>query len=260
MRGIIIAAGMGKRMKELTNSKPKCLLQIGGKSLLEWTIEGMKYAGCNEIFVITGYKGNQIKKLGYSTIENKEYKSNNILQSFFKAKKIINNDILVAYSDIYVEKEIFKQLAEYNKDLILTIDKSWQSYYKNRTLHPVEQAEKATLDKNFKVEEIGKDITISKNKKYYEFIGLFKVSKNATKVINKTYSLINNKINLQDGFERSDSWKNAYITDFFQFIINNQILEINAHIISKGWAEFDTMEDYFRVNDIKKTQKLISIK
>ena len=52
MRGIIIAAGMGKRMKELTNSKPKCLLQIGGKSLLEWTVEGMKYAGCNEIFVV----------------------------------------------------------------------------------------------------------------------------------------------------------------------------------------------------------------
>ena len=42
MRGIIIAAGMGKRMQQYTKSKPKCLLSIGKKTILEWTVGRIK--------------------------------------------------------------------------------------------------------------------------------------------------------------------------------------------------------------------------
>ena len=108
MRGIIIAAGMGKRMQNFTKSKPKCLLSIGKKTILQWTVEGLKAAGCNDIFVITGHKGNEISKLGYKTIENKDYKTNNILHSLFKAKNLFDQELIVVYSDIYVEKKYLK--------------------------------------------------------------------------------------------------------------------------------------------------------
>ena len=49
MRALVIAAGMGRRMGNLTKAKPKCLLSFGNKTLLEWTIEGLKYAGCDDI-------------------------------------------------------------------------------------------------------------------------------------------------------------------------------------------------------------------
>tara|TARA_Y100000589_G_scaffold46082_1_gene38703 strand:+ start:1073 stop:1855 length:783 start_codon:yes stop_codon:yes gene_type:complete len=260
MRGIIIAAGMGKRMQQYTKSKPKCLLSIGKKTILQWTVEGLKAAGCNDIFVITGHKGNEISKLGYKTIENKDYQTNNILHSLFKAKNLFDQELIVVYSDIYVEKEIFKGLALNKKDLVLTVDKSWQEYYVDRSLHPEEQAEKIIIDNNSKVLEIGKDLIINKSKKYYEFIGLFKASEKAAAKMKNTFLMIDNKINSKDKFERSGSWSNAYLTDFFQFIINNNILEINVNIVSKGWAEFDTIEDYNRLNNIIKSQKLISIK
>ena len=260
MRGIIIAAGMGKRMQQYTKLKPKCLLSIGKKTILQWTVEGLKVAGCNDIFVITGHKGNEISKLGYKTIENKNYQTNNILHSLFKAKNLFDQELIVVYSDIYVEKEIFKGLALNKKDLVLTADKSWQEYYMNRLLHPEEQAEKIILDNNSKVLEIGKDLIINKSNKYYEFIGLFKASKKAAIAMKDTFLMIDNKINSKDKFERSSSWSNAYLTDFFQFIINNNILEVNVNIVSKGWAEFDTIEDYNRLNNIIKSQKLISIK
>ena len=259
MRGIIIAAGMGKRMQQYTKSKPKCLLSIGKKTILQWTVEGLKAAGCNDIFVITGHKGNEISKLGYKTIENKDYQTNNILHSLFKAKNLFDQELIVVYSDIYVEK-IFKDLALNKKDLVLTADKSWQEYYMDRSLHPKEQAEKIIIDKNSKVLEIGKDLIINKSNKYYEFIGLFKASKKAAIAMKNTFLMIDNKINSKGKFERSSSWSNAYLTDFFQFIINNNILDINVNIISKGWAEFDTIEDYNRLNNIIKSQKLVSIK
>ena len=98
MRGIIIAAGMGKRMQQYTKSKPKCLLSIGKKTILQWTVEGLKAAGCNDIFVITGHKGDEISKLGYKTIENKDYQTNNILQSLFKAKSLFDTAFLLIQS------------------------------------------------------------------------------------------------------------------------------------------------------------------
>ena len=259
MRAVVIAAGMGKRMGKLTEAKPKCLLKFGNKSLLQWTVEGLEHAGCKDIWIITGYKGEKIKRLGYNTIENKDYENNNILQSFFTAKDKLDKDLIVTYSDIYVERAIFKELASKKGDLILTLDKSWVSYYKNRNQHPIEQAEKVILDKDYLVKEIGKDIAYSNKLKCYEFIGLFKVSKNAGILLKKTFDAINNKLGQEDKFQRSKSWKNAYLTDFFQYIIDHNIFKLNTHIISKGWAEFDTIEDYNKLAVTRKSQNLISL-
>ena len=260
MRAIVIAAGMGKRMGKLTQSIPKCLLKFNDKSLLTWTIDGLEKAGCDDIWIITGYKSQEIEKLGYKTIKNKDYENNNILQSFFMAKDIIDEDLIVVYSDIYVEGSIFKDLVSSKGDLVLTVDKSWKSYYKNRKEHPIEQAEKVILDKNELITEIGKDLTFDLNQKFYEFIGLFKVSKKAALLLRDTFEVLNKKLDKENKFQRSKSWKNAYLTDFFQHIIDKNIYKINSHIISKGWAEFDTIEDYNRLEEIKKSQNLVSLK
>ena len=259
MRALVIAAGMGKRMGKLTESKPKCLLKFGSKSLLQWTIEGLEHAGCKDIWVITGYKGEEIKRLGYNTIENKNYQNNNILQSFFTAKDKLDKDLIVTYSDIYVERAIFKELVSKKGDLILTVDQSWISYYKNRKQHPIEQAEKVILDKDFMIKKIGKDIAYNNKLKCYEFTGLFKVSKNAAMVLKNTFDKINKKLDKKDKFQRSKSWQNAYLTDFFQYIIDHNIFKLNTHIISKGWAEFDTIEDYNKLAITRKSQNLISL-
>ena len=56
MKAIILAAGRGSRMKNLTSDKPKCLVKLHGKPLLEWQLESMYKSGISEIAVVTGYK------------------------------------------------------------------------------------------------------------------------------------------------------------------------------------------------------------
>mgnify|MGYP001226253542 CR=1 FL=1 len=259
MQGIIIAAGMGNRMGLLTRNKPKCLLPIKEKTLLEFAIKGLKYAGCQNIIIITGYKAKYIQQLGYETIYNKNYRKNNILHSFFSALPILNIDTMVSYSDIYVEKNIYKDLSKKKDDIVLTIDKDWKNYYKNRKMHPVSQAEKVFLDKSNKIKEIGKNLNLNYKKKCYEFTGLFKLSKNGCKIISKVFRMLDSKYKKNQPFENSDSWEKAYLTDFFHYIIKNDITKIYPHVISKGWAEFDTIEDYNRLNTIKEKQGLISL-
>lgn len=259
MQGIIIAAGMGKRMGKLTKNKPKCLLKLDKKSLLELAIEGLRHAGCEEVFIITGYKEDEIKSLGYKTIYNKNYKNNNILHSFFNAMPILNKETIVSYSDIYVEKEIIKELSKMPGDIVLTVDKDWKSYYKNRNMHPLEQAEKVILNTLDNIDQIGKKLILKENTRTLEFIGLFKISQKGTQIMTNTFQDLNKKYDNNQVFEQSESWEKSYLTDFFQYIINNKISKILPHIISKSWAEFDTIEDYERFERIKNSQKLLSL-
>ena len=61
MFGVILAAGMAKRLRPLTDTKPKCLLEVGGKTLLERTVRAMQQAGISEFVVVTGYRADQIR-------------------------------------------------------------------------------------------------------------------------------------------------------------------------------------------------------
>ena len=112
MQGIIIAAGMGTRMGNLTRDKPKCLLKLGQKTLLELAVEGLKYAGCKEIFIITGYKEDEIKSLGYKIISNKSYKTNNILHSLMVTLPKLGIDLAIATPNGYEPDEDVMSIAK----------------------------------------------------------------------------------------------------------------------------------------------------
>ena len=58
---MILAAGMAKRLRPLTDSMPKCLLKVGGRTLLERTVEAMRQAGISEFVVVTGYRADMIR-------------------------------------------------------------------------------------------------------------------------------------------------------------------------------------------------------
>ena len=62
MIGVILAAGMAKRLRPLTDEKPKCLLEVGGKTLLQRTVDAMISAGVKEFVVVTGYRENMIRE------------------------------------------------------------------------------------------------------------------------------------------------------------------------------------------------------
>ena len=64
MKAIILAAGRGSRMGQLTNDKPKCLLMINGKTLIELQITAITNAGIKDIAIVTGYKAEMLKSYG----------------------------------------------------------------------------------------------------------------------------------------------------------------------------------------------------
>ena len=120
MIGVILAAGMAKRLRPLTDEKPKCLLEVGGKTLLQRTVDAMISAGVKEFVVVTGYRENMIREFltvnypQYTVhfIDNPDYEHNNNIFSLWLAmQKLHGQEVLLMDSDILCDPEAVRRVA-----------------------------------------------------------------------------------------------------------------------------------------------------
>ena len=121
MIGVILAAGMAKRLRPLTDMKPKCLLEVGGKTLLERTVRAMQQAGISEFVVVTGYRADQIREALTSIVSpqnitflhNADYEHNNNIYSLWMAGEVVRGkDFLLMDSDILCDPAAVVRIAE----------------------------------------------------------------------------------------------------------------------------------------------------
>ena len=118
MVGVILAAGMAKRLRPLTDTKPKCLLKVGERTLLERTVDAMRQAGITEFLVVTGYRGEMIRDFlrEYSSFtfqDNTDYEHNNNIYSLWMAcQKVRGCDFLLMDSDILCDPAAVVRIAQ----------------------------------------------------------------------------------------------------------------------------------------------------
>ena len=242
-KAIIIAAGLGSRLGNLTNDKPKCLLEVAGKSLLQHQIDTLKSCGITNISVIKGYKKEKINYPGLKYYINDDYQNNNILNSLFYAEPEMSDAFITHYSDILYRKEVVERLLTSQGDISVVIDINWQDYYLGRTDHPIEEAEKVIFDANNQVVEIGK-ILVKEEVNWGEFIGMAKFTKRGAEIFKRHFHQAK-KLYWGKPFQQASIFQKAYLTDMFQEMIDLGVL-ISCVIIAKGWIEIDTVQDFGR--------------
>ena len=241
VKSIIIAAGLGSRLKGYTEALPKCMLMFGEKTLLERQLEVYKDCGIKDISVVRGFKKEKINYKGLNYYDNTDYHNNNILNSLFYAEEAISGNVVISYSDILFDTSVVSRLLESNADISIVVDIDWRGYYIGRQDHPVEEAEKVIFDANNEVLKIGKVIT-TKQDVYGEFIGMLKLSPRGSEII-KLHFNRTKKIFWDKPFQRSQTFQKAYITDLIQDMVDMGV-SIHCVIIERGWKEIDTVEDY----------------
>ena len=144
MRAILLAAGMGTRLRPLTLKTPKSLIEVNGKALLERQIEFLKEKGINDIIIVTGYLNEKFEylkeKYSLKLIFNDKYDIYNNIYSMYLVRDYLS-DAYVIDADVYI-----------NRNFILSdIDKStyFSAYKKN-----VKNEWKLCFDENNKVNDI----------------------------------------------------------------------------------------------------------
>ena len=240
-KALIIAAGLGSRLKKHTENLPKCMLDFGGKTLLQRQLEAYNKNNIKDISLIRGYKKEKINYKGIKYFENKDYKNNNILNSIFYAETIINGNIIISYSDILFDPTVVQRTMESNHDISVVVDIDWRGYYVGRKDHPISEAENVIFNSNNEVEKIGK-INTGNEEVHGEFIGMIKLSDRGTKIFKQHFHRLK-KIYWNKPFQRAKIFQKAYLTDFIQELVDIGI-KVHCVIIESGWKEIDTVEDY----------------
>ncbi len=238
---LIIAAGLGSRLKEHTENLPKCMLDFGGKTLLQRQLDSYKKNGIKDINLIRGYKKEKINYKGIRYFENTDYKNNNILNSIFYAEDIISENIIISYSDILFDPSVVRRTLNSDHDISVVVDIDWRGYYVGRKDHPILEAENVIFNSNNEVEKIGK-INTGKEEVHGEFIGMIKLSNRGTEIFKEHFHRLK-KIYWNKPFQRAEIFQKAYLTDFIQELVDIGI-KVHCVIIESGWKEIDTVEDY----------------
>ena len=241
VKALIIAAGLGSRLKKHTENLPKCMLDFGGKTLLQRQLEAYNKNNIKDISLIRGYKKEKINYKGLRYFENKDYKNNNILNSIFYAEKIINGNIIISYSDILFDPTVVQRTMESNHDISVVVDIDWRGYYVGRKDHPISEAENVIFNSNNEVEKIGK-INTGNEEVHGEFIGMIKLSNRGAEIFKEHFHRLK-KIYWNKPFQRAKIFQKAYLTDFIQELVDIGF-KVHCVIIESGWKEIDTVEDY----------------
>ena len=241
MKSIIIAAGMGNRLKPFTNDLPKCMLKFGGKTMLKRQLDVYKACNIKNIAIIKGYKQEKINYSGIKYYINDNYQNNNILNSLFYAEEEIEGDVIISYSDILFENQVVERLLGSKKDISIVVDIDWKGYYIDRNDHPIEEAENVIFDAENNVIEIGKILT-TKRDVHGEFIGMIKLTPRGSEILKKHYKRCK-ELYRGKPFQRAVSFEKAYLTDIIQEMVDLGV-PIHCVIIERGWKEIDTVEDF----------------
>jgi choline kinase len=246
-RALILAAGQGTRLRPLTDDKPKCLVPLMGKSLLQRHTATLKKANIHNIHIATGYRADQIEKLGFATSYNKRFDQTNMVESLFCALDFIqqDGDLIIAYGDIVYQSNNLQALLECQDEIALMIDANWRDLWSLRLENPLEDAETLKINKDGYVTELGK-----KPENYSQiegqYTGLIKIRGDKIKDFVTFYHNID-RIQTIDG----QDFDNMYMTSFLQMMIDSG-WQAKAVIVESGWLEVDSVADLEQYESMQK--------
>jgi L-glutamine-phosphate cytidylyltransferase len=156
MRAVILAAGRGSRLGHLGSDRPKCLVQLEGRPLIERQIAALRRGGAEEIAVVRGYRAEMIDFPGLAYFVNERWAETNMVMSLAAAASWLRaGPVIVSYADIFYRSGLIRGLAGAPGQLVITYDREWRRLWTRRFADPLADAETFRIDSAGRLLEIG---------------------------------------------------------------------------------------------------------
>ncbi|HRK37714.1 MAG TPA: phosphocholine cytidylyltransferase family protein [Burkholderiaceae bacterium] len=232
MKAIILAAGRGSRMKEMTDDRPKCLVELRGKALLDWQLDALRGAGIKEIAIVTGYKRELLLDRGLIEFHNARWAETNMVSSLACAKAWLQAEpCIVSYSDIFYQSIAVQSLMACTASLAVTYDPNWLVLWTQRFGDPLLDAETFRLTDTQTLAEIGKKPK-SASEVQGQYMGLLRFSPEGWAEVQRIRSRL-----LPVECDR------LQMTGMLQHMIEGRRQTIAALPYAGEWGEIDSTKD-----------------
>ncbi len=238
LKAIILAAGVGSRIRPLTDNCPKCLLKIRGNTILEMMLSHIQNCGINDVIFVLGYLQEQIENcvktnfpnLNAYFVTNHKYAETNTGYSLMLATDLIEGSAFVKFdADVVFEKEILQKLIECEHANCLCID---------RNINLDAEEVKVVIDHQNKVVKASK--TVDPKDAVGESIGIEKIdSETAILLFSELKTMMEDRQNHQDYYEAA-----------YERLIAKNVSFHALDITGSKWTEIDTREDFIAAERI----------
>lgn len=227
MKAVILAAGLGSRLRPITNSVPKCMVKVNNTTIIEQQINNLKENGVLErsIYIVGGYKADVLKEFllqkypMVNFINNARYdETNNMYSLYLLKEKIKGEDFLLMNGDVFFDSSIITGIMSKN---ISQIACDYTCY--------LEESMKIQVSADGKIKHISKKI----NEDKYEAVSIdvYRINQFAS---NNLFTEIENII-IKNKDE--NSWTEIALDSIFS------TTEFTPYNINGRWFEIDTLED-----------------
>lgn len=252
---VIIAAGFEEALLPLIEDRPKAMLEIKGKTILERQIQALNDCGVKDVVVVRGYRKEQIDLPNIRYYDNDRFRDTGELVSLFLAAAEMSGRFLFLYSDIIFDPAILEKLLKSQADISIVVDRAWGDHP-----HTQEEVQMRNPDlvvthqppqKGYRFLPTAEGTTLARIGRQLspdeadgEFIGLAMFSEEGARLLRTVYHQTRQRA--QAGrFHEAESLEKAAFTDMLQEIVDCGG-KVECVDIYKGWLEIDTFEDYQR--------------
>lgn len=241
MKAVILAAGLGSRLRPITNEVPKCMVPVNGIRIIDKQIDNLLQNGVTEIYVVDGYKAEILA--GHlmeiypqiHIVSNPRYsETNNMYSLFLTAQYVKGEEFLLMNSDVYYDTNIIEGMLQGENQSKIACDRSGY----------MEESMKITLDGD-KIIHISKKITPEEH--YAVSIDVYRISKEDSATLFKE---------VEDTIlDRKDenSWTEVALDNIFKDA------NFMPYVIKGRWFEIDNHDDLHKAEEIFKGDKLCKI-
>ncbi len=232
IKAIILAAGVGSRIRPLTDNCPKSLLKIGEHTILHMMVSHLQACGINDVVLVLGYLQQQIKDyvatnfpdLNVQFVTNERYEVTNTGYSLMLTEPFVQNSDFIKFdADVVFDQKILSQLINSEYANCLCIDKD---------INLDAEEIKVIVDEQNKVLKASKEV--DPEKAIGESIGIEKISKATAKLLFAELKIM----------MASQENHQAYYEAAYERLIEKNVTFNTLDITGLKWTEIDTKEDF----------------